>query len=377
MTDFTVITDYSLNTPWVLTDSTLQDLAIGRLASLGSQQGSQLRSQVNVLQEQIAAVEALKEKVTDFLPPNFDRFVVKSDGTLGLVASLDISTLSAILLPPGPTSPFDVIRLDDGSRPDPNYPTVTQLINFYAGFKDLVTLPPPDGYRITYQTSTISPPQQILLKNLPAVDPATGQRVFFVSDGITTSRAFMTNAEGFVNPPSTQTYQQWLQAAALKLSATTLTTLTADGINAQGETMQWRVVTPGARSGTVLFAGVATETGALSLLLQTSVGSIVHASDGKYYRVTASMVPGISVTQYEEVVPVTPVATPLIVAPTSATLRDIRSQYSEKILRETQRNSAQQLLTNKLLISQNYHLDAATNVLKAFTDLHARLAGSV
>ena len=53
MPEFQIITDFNLNTPWILKDTSLVDMAVGKLASLGSDHGLQLRAQTEVLQQQV------------------------------------------------------------------------------------------------------------------------------------------------------------------------------------------------------------------------------------------------------------------------------------------------------------------------------------
>ena len=368
MAEFQIITDYNLNTSWILTDSTLTDLAVGKLASLGSDQGDQLRAQNQVLQQQIVEIESLRDLMPKFSDANFTRISFDfTTMTFKVAASWDITDLA---------NSFPNRSLA-GATPE----TIQRLVNFFNGINQVysdigsTTRLSPNYFRITYKDSPTDTTTKTLISTRPpGVDAATGQ-TYIVDDNNQRQYIVLVSNEPFAVPFNSAEYQNWLQLAALTR---------ADAINqlfskyqlapVKGEAIQWQVVSASG-TGATFIGNIPVPTNDRNL--ETVVGQVVQDKDGKYYRITQSFVFGLRFAQYEEVTPLTPVSQPLIFAPTSDTLRDIRSRFSEATLQVTQRNASQQLLVNSLLVSYNYHFDAAANVLKAFSDLRNRIAGNV
>ena len=56
---------------------------------------------------------------------------------------------------------------------------------------------------------------------------------------------------------------------------------------------------------------------------------------------------------------------------------EILSQYSDKVVRITQRSSEQTTYVNALTQRYNYFYEAATNILKAFTNLWSSLVSNM
>jgi hypothetical protein len=100
------------------------------------------------------------------------------------------------------------------------------------------------------------------------------------------------------------------------------------------------------------------------------VGSLVQDSTTKkIYAITARVGNVNSFFEIETV------KSPFVFFFSQENIVKLRGQYTEEITRLTQRTTEQQLFLNSLLLKQNFHLDAATNVLKAFNDLNNRQAG--
>lgn len=68
---------------------------------------------------------------------------------------------------------------------------------------------------------------------------------------------------------------------------------------------------------------------------------------------------------------------PCIKDPTNLEQSGFLSQYSEKIVRITQRSTEQTTYVNALTQRYNYYFEAATNILKAFTNLWATLSSNI
>ena len=368
MAEFQIITDYNLNTPWILTDTTLTDMAVGKLASLGSDQGDQLRAQTQVLQQQMAEIESLRDLIPKFSDANFVRipydFTAK---TFKVTALWDITDIAN--------------SFPNRSLAGATDATIQRLIDFFNGINQVysdigsTTRLDPNYFRITYKDS----PSDITTKTListrpPGVDSSTGQ-AYFYDDNNQRHDIILVKNEPFAVPINAAEYQNWLQMAALTR---------ADALNklfskyqvasVTGEAIQWQVVKANG-TGETFIGNIPVPTN--NRALETVEGRVVLDPDGKYYRVTKSFIFGVRFAETEEVKAISPLNQPLIFAPTSDTLRDIRSRFSEATLQVTQRNASQQLLVNSLLVSYNYHFDAAANVLKAFSDLRNKVAGNV
>ena len=104
----------------------------------------------------------------------------------------------------------------------------------------------------------------------------------------------------------------------------------------------------------------------------SQVGSVVQMAD-KTYRFVGEPT-GVSDNPYHLIMAT---AKPGIKNPTNLQQSEILSQYSDKVVRITQRSTEQTTYVNALTQRYNYFFEAATNVLKAFTNLWASLVSNV
>ncbi len=368
MAEFQIITDYSVNKPWILTDATLTDMAVGKLASLGSDQGNQLRAQTQVLQEQVAAIESLRDLMPKFSESAFIPMSVNvATSTLKIGASWDISDL-ANTFPNG------------NLPPNTSDATIQRLIDFYIGINQMHTdvgstnFVGTTNYRITYKTSPSDLTMKVVVSSTPPqFDPFAQQ--YYIEINQQRQYIVLVKTEGFAVPLNANQYQTWLSQVALARDSAVSQLFTKYQLTpVTGDTIQWQVVTANG-SGSLFFGNLPVAT--TNVFQETEVGKIVQSGDGKYYRIKTPFVFGVTFATFDEIKPVTPLNKPLLFAPSTDTLRDIRGKFSEAALQVTQRNASQQLLVNSLLVSYNYHFDAAANVLKAFSDLRSRVAGNV
>jgi len=101
-------------------------------------------------------------------------------------------------------------------------------------------------------------------------------------------------------------------------------------------------------------------------------GSVVQMADKTYsYVVKSETAAGISYTLIKAT------ARPGVKDPTNLQKSEWLSQYSDKVVRITQRSSEQTTYVNALVQRYNYFFEAATNVLKSFTSLWASLSGNI
>ncbi len=366
MAEFQIITDYNLNTPWILTDATLTNMAVGKLASLGSDQGLQLRAQTEVLQQQIADIESLRNLMLKFTDANFVRFTLDlTTNTYKAGATWDISDIANSFPNRSVASATDA--------------TIERLINFFNGINQVYTdvgstsRLAPTHYRITFKETPFDTETKTEIRTTPPIfDPQSGFH-YYMENNLRRYIVLVKN-EPFAVPISSAEYQTWLVAAAAA-RANAINQLFSEYKLSPiaGDTISWQVVTASG-NGTTFFGGTPVPT--TNRLKETVKNRVVLDPDGKYYWIQQPAV-GSTNAVAVEVKPLTPVDQALIFAPSTDTLRDVRSRFSEAALQITQRNSAQQLLVNSLLVSYNYHFDAAANVLKAFSDLRNRLAGNV
>ncbi len=367
MAEFQIITDYNLNTPWILTDAKLTDMAVGKLASLGSDQGIQLRAQTQVLQQQVADIEDLRDLMSKFSDANFVRFNLDlATNTYKASASWDISDISNSFPNRSVASATDA--------------TIQRLINFFNGINQVysdvgsTSRLGPNYCRFTFkETPTDTTTKTIISTRPPALDPQSGFYYYMDQNNLRHYIVLIKN-EPFAVPINSDEYQNWLNAAAAT-RADTISQLFAQYKLSPipGDTVLWQVVTASG-NGTTFFGTTPAQT--TNRLLETVKNKVVLDPNGKYYWIKTPSTPGVFAVTVE-VKPLSSLDQPLIFAPSTDTLRDIRSRFSEAALQITQRNSSQQLLVNSLLVSYNYHFDAAANVLKAFSDLRNRLAGNV
>jgi len=366
MPEFQIITDFNLNTPWILKDTSLVDMAVGKLASLGSDHGLQLRAQTEVLQQQVADIEAVRTLISKFSDANFVRFNLDlTTNTYKAGASWDISDIAN--------------SFPNRSLASATDETLARLINFYNGINQVyadvgsTSRLAATHYRITFkETPFDTTTKTMITTNPPIFDPQSG--FHYVMENNLRRYIVLVKNEPFAVPISSAEYQTWLTAAATA-RANEITKLFSQYKLSPitGDTIQWQVVTSSG-SGTTFYGPTPVPT--TNRLKETVKNSVVLDPDGKYYWIKTASTPGVDAVAVE-VKPLTPVNQPLIFAPSTDTLREIRSRFSEAVLQITQRNSAQQLLVNSLLVGYTYHFDAAANVLKAFSDLRNRLAGNV
>lgn len=102
------------------------------------------------------------------------------------------------------------------------------------------------------------------------------------------------------------------------------------------------------------------------------VGSVVQMADNTYRYVGEPS--GVLATPYP-LIAATP--KPCVKNPTDLQKSEWLSQYSDKVVRITQRSSEQTTYVNALVQRYNYFYEAATNVLKSFTSLWASLSGNI
>ncbi len=380
MAEYQIITNYAennLDPPWILKDTNLIDMAVGKLASLGSDQGLQLRAQTSVLQQQVRDIEALRDLMTKFTDANFVRF------------SIDTKTRTYKV-----EAPWEISALADSFplRSIANAPseTIQKLIDFYKGINEELadvgsaSRLAETHYRIAFSHVGSAAIQTDLVTkdNLKILNPTTGEAMYRDSYGSWVDIKLISK-EPFAVPINSAEYQSWLQMAAEKRAEAINQLLGQYQLSpVSGDTILWKYA-PGTGIDSTFLGNIPVVSS--NREAETEVGRVVQYTDPtdttatpKYYVISTpfSLVP-FKVATYYEVVPVTPLAKPLIVSPTSDTLRDLRSRFSEASLQISQRNASQQLLVNSLLISYNYHFDAAANVPQAFNDLRSRLAGNI
>lgn len=106
--------------------------------------------------------------------------------------------------------------------------------------------------------------------------------------------------------------------------------------------------------------------------LSANAGGVVRLEDGSYRYV----VPTLTQNGAEyNLIKATP--RPCVKNPTNLQKSEWLSQYSDKVVRITQRSSEQTNYVNALVQRYNYYFEAATNILKAFTSLWSSLSGNI
>jgi hypothetical protein len=104
----------------------------------------------------------------------------------------------------------------------------------------------------------------------------------------------------------------------------------------------------------------------------SQVGSVVQMAD-KTYRFVGEPT-GVLDNPYPLIMAI---PKPCIKNPSNLLKSEILSQYSDKVVRITQRSSEQTTYVNALTQRYNYFYEAATNILKAFTNLWSSLVSNV
>ena len=102
------------------------------------------------------------------------------------------------------------------------------------------------------------------------------------------------------------------------------------------------------------------------------VGTVVKMPDGKYAYIVDTVT-----NQGIEYIPVGVTPTACLKSPTDLQKSDILSKYSDKIVRITQRSTEQGNYVTALVQRYNYSFEAATNILKAFTNLGSTLVSNI
>jgi hypothetical protein len=106
--------------------------------------------------------------------------------------------------------------------------------------------------------------------------------------------------------------------------------------------------------------------------LPANAGGVVQLEDGSYRYV----VPILSKSGADyKLIKATP--RPCLQNPTNLQRSEILSQYSDKVVRITQRSTEQTTYVNALTQRYNYFYEAATNILKAFTNLWSSLVSNI
>ena len=382
MAEYSITTDYGpLGTPWVLKDDTLKNLAIGKLASIGSAQATELNKQVAVLQDLVVSLDAGRNDLAKYTPPQIDLLTYESGGPLS-VGSWDIGDLI-------PVPVFQPNGIFPWASTDPK---VDRLINFFSHYNQqfLPTQPlSANAFRVSFQRAPGSQVESAILESPQyVIEMGTNKRYVVISENGTSSQYALVDVEPFALPGSVSQYQEWLQEGAKYRSSQIatiiqkykITTVAPDSVRYE---VNLSLAEPG-RIGTRFYGAPPVLTN--NVYTETAVGKIVTyilPADGKSYisriltpfYVTADQKPVYAT--WENLTAITPVDKPMYIAVSDTSFREISSTISDKITQITQRNTTQQLFVNKLLVSQNYHFDAATNVLKAFSDLLNKLAGAV
>jgi hypothetical protein len=106
--------------------------------------------------------------------------------------------------------------------------------------------------------------------------------------------------------------------------------------------------------------------------LEKYAGLVVRTEDDKYKYVAFSF--GRTGAK-SELIAATPL--PGFKNPTNLQQSEILSQYSDKVVRITQRSTEQTTYVNALTQRYNYFYEAATNILKAFTNLWSSLVSNI
>lgn len=249
-----------------------------------------------------------------------------------------------------------------------------------------------DAYRITYQVdgqtfTKILRPQSYSGTNPPNTgsitlyrDVSNGTLVLKGVEG--NNKTEINTAEGFVIPESDAEVRFWLGQAIWPRVSAMFAAFVKDEIKFTPDTVQWKDtkfnVTGFAPYPVRDLTGQPINIATGEFLVNPALvpGTLIKRQD-KYFRVDSVTVSsssgGIPASYRGSFSEVTLLDPPFKLKMTSDDVKDIRSQYSEKLVQATQRSSEQQLFVNSLIVKRNYYYDAVSNVLKSFFDLRSRM----
>ncbi len=440
-TQVTITEGLPVNDPWVITDidSNLKNLALARLAALGANQGAVLRVQTNVLVEQTGQLENMQEFTATLASGAATALVMDSSGKVlisdpNIVSDLvgrtpsSLTTFSADRLTAFTTSlassspavnlggrPYAELALTSGAKiqvpvvlwsDDPNSANSNSLepyvyylnkasdgtmkgviydvvngskVKLSVSSVNLISFPDKnlvyDGYKLTVNGVSKVFGVQNVIGSFPTTaasdtlfrDISTGTLRLV---GPSSANITFTDAQGFVIPSCEDEIYYWFGQASADRLPKTNAQFSADEIKlpVSPDAIQWKFADSLNFSGGGIAHYPIAEGAPGNLSLP--VGSLTK-SDGKTYLITGK---STSSSTYAEV---TLVGSPFVLKLTQDNVVNIRGQYTEKITKATQRTTEQQLFLNSLLQKQNYHFDAATNVLKALSDLNNKFASQI
>lgn len=440
-TQVTITEGMPLNDPWVITDidSNLKNLALARLAALGANQGAVLRVQTNVLVEQTRQLEAMQEFTATLASGIATALVMDSSGTVlvsdpNIVSDLigrtpsSLTTFSADRLTAFTSNlansspavnlggrPYAEVALTSGAKiqvpvvlwsDDPNNANSSTLepyvyylnkasdgtmkgviydvvggskVKLSVSSVNFISFPDKnlvyDGYKLTVNGVSKVYGVQNVIGSFPTT---TASDILFrdISTGTlrlvgpSSPNITFADPQGFVIPSCEDEIYYWFGQASADRLPKTNTQFATDGIKlpVSADAIQWKYAAGSNFSGGGVAHYPIAEGSPSNVNLP--VGSLIK-SDGKIYLITGK---SATASIYTEV---TFVGSPFVLKLTQDNVVNIRGQYTEKITKATQRTTEQQLFLNSLLQKQNYHFDAATNVLKALSDLNNRFAGQI
>lgn len=435
-TQVTITEGLPTSDPWTISelDTNLKNLALARLVALGANQGMALRKQTAVLIEQTNQLDSLSATAKEMSTGTKTALVVDNAGKIlitdpAIVSDLvgrDPTTLTSSEVdrliqftanlqkssPPVNLGGRDYVSVTvDLGNPTNNViqapvqfvigdPFVTGVANIqpfvcYIGkdssgklkyrmvdekninisISSVSALTNPDAKFVldAYRLNSIIYRPIDFVGSLPATaSPAalyrnalTGELTLINSLG----KLPANGAEGFVLPANKDEIAYWFGQAALDRLKKTYQTFSTDGIKlpTEPDSVQWTYADSSFSGGGFtayppLRGDPTSSSIPVGTIVQDSVGDRLHLIYGR-------------VGTNNKFIEIKYVGDPFVLNIGKDGLVNIRGQYTEVITRATQRTTEQQLFLNSLLQKQNYHFDAATNVLKAFNDLHNRQAG--
>lgn len=437
-TQVTIIEGLPPSDPWVISelDTNLKNLALARLAALGASQGKILRTQTAVLNEQVKQLESMSANAGKLASDLETSPVLDASGKVLISDPAVVSDL--VGRSPSSLTASEVDRLIQftsnlsNSSPPVNlggrtyvsvvvgepptektiqaplevYPLGLNLLNtdFIQPFTCYASDRDSNGvvlYRMFDQDK-----REIDISSVSSLADTTDKFVFDAyrlngltyiphdyigspparADVVTLYRNVVTgdltlaspsgsqsisNAVGFVVPASQNEIYYWLGQACGERLIALYEKLKADGITPPDpDVVQWKY-----HDGAITGGGVVSYPPAVISKFDAGIpdGSVIQdIDDKKYYLITRR----VGIGDGKSVVEVD-LLDAFALKLSKEVIVKMRGQYTEKIANATQRTTEQQLFLNSLLQKQNYHFDAATNVLKAFGDLVNRLAGLV
>lgn len=235
-----------------------------------------------------------------------------------------------------------------------------------------------DAFRINTGTSDspsykVFAPQDISKTFPTSASVETLYRNVFTGElrlvGPSNANIAFTNTQGFVVPANQNELNYWFgQSGSARLIATN-TQLLADGVKMPiaPDTFQWKYkdFTGGGFGNYPPIKGLPSD-------VNLAVGSLVEDSNvGKIYFISGKLSGANTFVEVEKV------GDPFVLRLSNENLLSIRGQYTERIAQMTQRTTEQQLFLNSLLQRFNLYFDAASNALKAFSDLNSKLSNSI